>query len=83
MRRKRAGADELLEQLDHFRLAVDLSIQKGTTAHDPKMLSIRRWRPALPLTFRRKDRLELLFEGRGHGQAFDDHVVQSGPGDRV
>jgi hypothetical protein len=28
------------------------------------------------LTLRRKDRLELLFERRGHGQAFDDHVVQ-------
>jgi hypothetical protein len=30
-----------------------------------------------------KGRLELFFEGRGHGQAFNDHVVQGGPGDRV
>jgi hypothetical protein len=39
---------------------------------------ILKWRPALPLAFRRKDRLELFFERRGHGQAFDDHVVQNG-----
>jgi hypothetical protein len=31
---------------------------------------------SVPLTLRDKDRLELFFEGRGHGQAFDDHVVQ-------
>jgi hypothetical protein len=36
-----------------------------------------------PLTLRREDRLELFFEGHGHGQAFDDHVVQGGAGDRV
>jgi hypothetical protein len=30
VRRKRTGADELLEQLDHFRLAVNFSIQKRT-----------------------------------------------------
>jgi hypothetical protein len=47
------------------------------------MLRIPKWRPALPLTLRSKDRLELFFEGRGRGQAFDDHVVQGGPGDRV
>jgi len=29
-RQKRTGADELLEQLDHFRLAVNFSIQKRT-----------------------------------------------------
>ena len=44
------------------------------------MLRIPNWRLALPLTLRRKDRLELFFEARGHGQAFDDHVVE---GDRV
>jgi hypothetical protein len=47
------------------------------------MLRVPKWRPALPLTLRRKDRLELFFERRGHGQAFDDHVLQGGPGDRV
>jgi hypothetical protein len=47
------------------------------------MLRIPNWRLALPLTLRRKDRLELFFEARGHGQAFDDHVVQGSPGDRV
>ena len=30
LRRKRAGADELLEQLDHFRLAGNFSIQERT-----------------------------------------------------
>jgi hypothetical protein len=50
---------------------------------DPKMLEIPKWRLALPLALRRKDRLELLFERRGHGQAFDDHVVQGTPGDRI
>jgi hypothetical protein len=44
------------------------------------MLRIPNWRLALPLTLRRKDRLELFFEARGHGQAFDDHVVQVAPG---
>jgi hypothetical protein len=24
-----------------------------------------------------------LFEGQGHGRAFDDHVVQDGPEDRI
>src|SRR4030095_15090952 len=42
-----------------------------------------KWRPALQLTLRRKDRLELCFERRGHGQAFDDHFVQGSPGDRI
>jgi hypothetical protein len=45
------------------------------------MLRIPKWRAALPLTLRGKDRLDLFFEGRGHGQAFDDHFVQGGPGD--
>jgi hypothetical protein len=44
------------------------------------MLSILKWRPDLLLTLRGKDRLELFFERRGHGQAFDDHAVQGGPG---
>jgi hypothetical protein len=35
------------------------------------------------LTLRREDRLELFFEGCGHGQAFDDDAVQCGSGDRV
>jgi hypothetical protein len=47
------------------------------------MLRIPKWRPALLLTLRRKDRLELFFEGCGHGQAFDDHAVLGGSGDRV
>ena len=29
------------------------------------------------------DRLEIFFEGREYGQAFDDHVVQGGPGGQV
>jgi hypothetical protein len=29
-----------------------------------------------PANLARKDRLEPFFEGRGHGQTFDDHVVQ-------
>ena len=52
--------------------------------HDnPKMLRIPKWRLALLLTLRGKDRLELFFEGCGHGEAFDDHVVQGASGDRV
>jgi hypothetical protein len=50
---------------------------------DPKILRIPKRRPALRLTLRRKDRLELFFEGWGHGQAFDNHVVQGSTGDRV
>jgi len=34
----------------------------------------------LLLTLRRKDRLELFFERRWHGQAFHDHAVQGAPG---
>jgi hypothetical protein len=49
---------------------------------DPKMLRIPKWRPAFPLTLRCKDRLELFFERRGHGQAFDDNAVQGVPGIR-
>jgi hypothetical protein len=30
-----------------------------------------------------KDRFELFFESRGHGQSFDNHFVQDGPGDRI
>jgi hypothetical protein len=56
--------------------------RKDLTADDYEMLRLPRWR-TLPLTLRRKDRLELFFEARGHGQAFDHHVVQDGPGDRV
>jgi hypothetical protein len=41
------------------------------------MLSILKWRLALLLTLRCEDRLELFFKGPGHGQAFDDHAVQS------
>ena len=44
------------------------------------MLRIPKWRPALPLTLRCKDRLDLFFEGRGHGPAFDNQVVQVVPG---
>jgi hypothetical protein len=44
------------------------------------MLRIPKWRPVLPLALRRKDRLELFFERRRHGQAFDDHVVRGAPG---
>jgi hypothetical protein len=47
------------------------------------MVRIPKWRLALPLTLRCKDWLELFFERRGHGQVFDDHVVQGGAGDRV
>jgi hypothetical protein len=50
---------------------------------DLKVLRIPKWRSDLPLTLRRMDRLELFFERGGDGQAFDDHVVQCGPGDRV
>gem|GEM_PF-4675498 len=57
--------------------------RKELTDDNPKMLRIPKWRPAFPLTLRREDRLELFFEGRRHGQAFNDHVVQGGPGDRV
>ena len=32
------------------------------------------------LTLRRKDRLELFFEGRGHRQAFDDLLCKVAPG---
>ena len=45
------------------------------------MLRIPKWRPAFPLTLWREDRLELFFEGRGRGQAFDGHAVQGGLGD--
>jgi hypothetical protein len=83
VRRKRAGTDELFEQPDHIRLAGNISIQKELTADDSKIPRIPKWRPALPLVRRRKDRFELFFEGRGHGQAFDDHDVQGGPGDRI
>ena len=50
----------------------------------PKMLRIpKRGGISSPANLSaRKDRLELFFEG-GHGQAFDNHVVQGGPGDRV
>jgi hypothetical protein len=44
------------------------------------MLRIPKWRLAFPLTLRHEDRLQLFFERRGHGQAFDDHVVQGGSG---
>src|SRR5262245_7971067 len=47
--------------------------QRSQDATDSEM------RPALPLTLGRKDWLELFFERRGHGQAFEDHVVQGGP----
>ena len=70
--RKRTGADQVLEQFDHFRIR---EISPAT-----KELTAPKWRPVLLLTLRRKDRLELFFEGGGHGQAFDDHVVQGGPG---
>jgi hypothetical protein len=80
---KRTGAEEFLEQLDRLGLAGNFSSRKDLTADNPKILRIPRWRPALLLTLRRKDRFELFFEGGWHGQAFDDHVVQSGPGDRV
>jgi hypothetical protein len=30
---------------------------------------------SLPLTLGREDRIELFFEGRGHGQAFDDLML--------
>jgi hypothetical protein len=36
-----------------------------------------------PANLRRKDRFELFFDRRAHGQAFDDHFLRSGPGDRV
>jgi hypothetical protein len=62
VRRERTGADELLEQLEHFRLVGNFSIRKRITADDPKMLRISKWRLVLPLTLRRKDRLELFFE---------------------
>jgi hypothetical protein len=41
MRRKRTGADELLEQLDHFRLAGNFSIQKELTAIIPRCYGFR------------------------------------------
>jgi hypothetical protein len=57
--------------------------RKELTADDPKVLRIPKWRPTLALVLRYEDRLELFFERGGHGQTFDDHVVQGGPGDRV
>lgn len=83
MRRKRTGADERLEQLDHFSLAGISRSKEELTADDHKMLGIPKWPPALLLPLRPEDRLELFSEGRGHLQAFDNHVVQSGSGDRV
>src|SRR5262249_48466852 len=84
IQRKRTDADELLEQLDHFSLARKFSIPKRTHRRDHWTVRILRWRPAFPLTRRRKNRLELFFEARGHGQAFDDHlcIVARGSGSR-
>ena len=56
--------------------------KKVLTADDPRCYDFE-MATGSPLTLRREDRLELFFEGRGHGQAFDDHVVQGGAGDRV
>jgi hypothetical protein len=61
----------------------NFSIQKKLAADDHKMLSMSKWQPDSPLALRRKDRLELFFERRGHGQAFDDHFVQGSPGDWI
>src|SRR4029453_7863130 len=55
---------------------------KRTTADDHKILRIPKW-GLLPLTLQCEDRLELFFEGRGHGQAFDDHVVQGHEKDKI
>jgi hypothetical protein len=41
VRRQRTGADELLEQLDHFRLAGNFSIQKELTAIIPRCYGFR------------------------------------------
>jgi hypothetical protein len=65
VRRKRAGADELLEQLDHFRLAGNFSIRKELTADDHKMLRIPKWRPALPLAFGARIYLSFSFSPAG------------------
>ena len=78
MRRKRTDADELLEQFDHFRIREISPAIKELTADDLRMLS--EMAIGSSLTLRRKDRLELFFERRVHGHAFDDHVVQGGPG---
>jgi hypothetical protein len=53
---------------------------KELTADDHRMLRIPKWRPGLPLTLRCEDRLELFFERRGHGQAFDDKLCKVVPG---
>jgi hypothetical protein len=83
VRRKRDRADELLEQLDHFRLAGNFSIQKRTHSRYSQDATDSEMATGLPLALRRKDRLELFFQCRGPGQAFDDHVVQGDSGDRV
>jgi hypothetical protein len=78
VRRKRTDADELLEQFDHFRIREISPATKELTADDLRMLS--EMAIGSSLTLRRKNRLELFFDDRGHGQAFDDHAVQCGPG---
>jgi hypothetical protein len=50
---------------------------------DLKVLRIPKWQPALLVILRGKDRPELFLMAPGHGQAFDDHVAQGGPGDRL
>ena len=81
VRRKRTDADELLERSITLGSREISRSRKELTTDDLKMLGIPKWRCSL--TLRRKNRLELFFECREHGQAFDDHVVQGGPGDRV
>jgi hypothetical protein len=67
VRRRRTGADQLLEQLDHFSLAGNFSIQNDPGKNSPpmitRMLRIPKWRLALPLASA-KDRLELFFKHR-------------------
>lgn len=76
---------ELARHLTHvLTISRTLSL---SSFHCRRALNIARLRKQyggrLPLTLRRKDRLELFFERRGHGQAFDDHAVQGAPGDRI
>jgi hypothetical protein len=78
VRRKRpAPASFLNSSINSGSRGISRS-RKELTADDHKPLRIPKWRPVLPLTLWRKDRLELFFERRGHGQVFDDHVVQGG-----
>jgi hypothetical protein len=80
VRRKRPAPPSFFNSSNSSARGKFLDPTKDSPTDDRKMLPVRNGDSAFPLTLRRTDRLKLFFEGHGHGQAFDDHVVQGSPG---